>query len=260
MSLRRKLFYAFTLAVVMVLLALPATGWLARLQLLPFTHPNAIRSWHATVSSPEAQAERYENDMKKAITASGGDFTLRYAHALSGNSADVVRQLERLGDSYPEDPRIHAATLRYMTVGPVQVKRPEERMLAPDSPVPGRDKPIDPSAVAKFDAHARRGEAADPQNAYFPVMAAIGYFASGQDDKAIAAWIRAGNKPGWKEYTVDDVTTRWELQRAMNNGTEVGSIARMSSMAAILFPHYASLRASARMATVKALQAELAGE
>ncbi|MBC8134955.1 MAG: hypothetical protein H8F28_03600 [Fibrella sp.] len=264
MSVRRKCFYIFTVTVVAMLLLLPATGWLARLQLLPFTHRNAVRSWEATASNPEVQAERFQADAQAAITANHDDFDLRYAHALSGKSADVVKQLERLSDTYPGEPKIFAAILRYMTLGPVQVKRSEAELLKAASHrrenPPRPEKPSDPAEVARFIAYAKQGEVVEPQNAYFSVMAAVGYFASQQDEKAIAAWVRAGNKPVWNEYTADDVTARWKLQRAMNNGTEVGSISRMSSMAAILFPHYAAIRASGRMATVKAVQAELAGK
>ncbi|MBC7806971.1 MAG: hypothetical protein H7145_12560, partial [Akkermansiaceae bacterium] len=45
----------------------------------------------------------------------------------------------------------------------------------------------------------------------------------------------------------------------INDGSEIGAMSRMGSMAGILFPQYAGMRASARMAAVMAMQAEQAG-
>lgn len=259
MSNRRKLFYGFTLSVIVLLLTLPATGWLARLQLLPFLQPSPSRTVESTSTGTKSQNERFDRDAQTAISANPGNFSLRYAHALEGDSSQSVTRLERLNAGYPRDPKILAALLRYSTLRGVKVKRPEQKELGATTYLEIDKKPTDPAQVAGFLQYARQGEAVDPANAFFPAMTAVGLFASGQDAAAIAAWVRAAGKPVWNEYVTDEVTAKWQLQRAMNGGNETRAVDKADSIATLMFPHYSAIRASARMAVVHAVRAEVTG-
>ncbi|MBC7808626.1 MAG: hypothetical protein H7145_21035, partial [Akkermansiaceae bacterium] len=265
MSLRRKLFYAFTLAVVVALLILPSTSWLARLQLLPFTSGgNARLAFLSDSPSPESQ----DKSVAAAVARSGNDFALQYARAFGAGFSDddharALNRMEKLNEMYPANPVVISALLKMMTRDDVKIRRPEENLLS--SPDRRSTKPSakgersDPAQVAKFIALAEVGEKQEPQNAYFAVMAAWGYFAAEKDTEAVAAWIRAGEKPRWEDHNTEEVQAKWNLQRAINDGSEIGAMSRMASMGGILFPQYAGMRTSARMAAVMAMQAELAG-
>lgn len=266
MSLRRKLFYGFTLAVVAVLLLLPATSWLARLQLLPFTLPGAT---HLLFSTDKSWQNQYEKQAAQVVAKSGKDFTLQYAYAFGNgfeekDAKESLRRQEKLNEDFPQNPVVITAILKSMTRQAVKMQREEENLLsAPDKRTAKpytKEEQSDPAELAKFIALAEAGEKLEPQNAYFTVLTAWGYFAAKQDDKAVAAWIRAGEKTEWNDHTTEEIIAKWKLQRTVNGDSETGAIARMGSIAAILFPQYAGMRASARMATVIALQAELRGD
>lgn len=262
MSLRRKILYGFTLAVLAVLLLLPTTGWLVRIQLLPFTLPSAP---HLLYSSDDSWEERYDASSSQAVAKSGNDFTLQYAYALSDGfegkgSSETLQRLEKLNEAYPQKPVLIAAILKTMTSNIVIGWRQEENLLStpehrvvPDT----KNKQCDPAQLARFIALAEAGEKLEPQNAYFAVMTARGYFLAKQDGKAVAAWIRAGEKPKWNDYYTSEIAAKWKLQRAVNGGREIGTAARMASQATTFSPHYAGIRSSARMASVIAFRAEL---
>lgn len=266
MSLRRKIFYGFTLAVVAVLLLLPATSWLARLQLLPFTLPAVTPLLFGNNKSGQNQ---YEKQVTEAVAKSGNDFTLQYAYASAygfddKDAKESLRRQEKLNEDFPQNPVVITAMLKSMTRQAVKMRREEENLLsAPDKrtakPYTKEDQ-SDPAELAKFIALAEAGEKLEPQNAYFAVLTAWGYFAAKQDDKAVAAWIRAGEKTEWNDHTTEEIIAKWKLQRTVNSDSETGAIARMGSMAGISFPQYGGMRASARMAAVMAMQAELRGD
>ncbi len=268
MSTRRKVFYAFTVSLIVVLLALPATRWLVRMQLLPFTLPGAMRTAFAN-TTPSDAATAAEARYQRLIARSGNDFDLRFAHAMNAffadkNAGETLKHLEALHTDYPKSPVVLAAILKSMMQDTIHTHRAEENLLSSPSrrtKTPGTaPKTSGPAQVAKFVATALEGESADPDNAYFPLMAAVGYFAGHQDEEATAAWVRAGAKAGWNDYGVPEITAKWKLQRALNGGDETGTVARMNSMAAIVFPQYTQMRSAARMAAVTAMTAELRGD
>jgi hypothetical protein len=261
-SLRRKIFYGFTLSAIAILLLLPATGWLARLQLLPFTTPAG-----ATVlllSYNYSLQDQYDARTERVVAANRGDFKLRYAHATNTISKDVagVKSLRRafeLNDSFPNNPAVISAILKTMLRTTVKLHREDQYLLDSVQPWKASDtseESTDPGQAAKFIAFATAGEKLEPQNAYFPVMAAFGYFVSGNDEEAIAAWIRASQKTGWSDYTRDEIVAKWALARAVNNGHEIGAITRLASINSFNYIQFNTIRSSARMATVMAWKAE----
>jgi hypothetical protein len=260
MSIRRKLFYGFTLAVVTVLLLLPATGWLARMQMFPFLQQNVLRSLtHSALETGKAGEES-----TRFVATRSNDFDLQFAHAMNAGSDESLTRLEALDKKFPDNPAVIAARLTRLIAGQVRVGRREENLLSPVSKRPKEPvkpaTPSDPATVAQFVALAEQGERVAPTNAFFPVMAAIGNFARHRDAEAAAAWKRAGAKPDWDDYTLLEMNAKWRLQIERNGGSEVGFLPRAASYTATLFPHYSAVRASARMATVKAFEAEQTGD
>ena len=237
MSFRRKLFYGATFAVIAALFLLPSTGWLARLQLLPWTLPGAAQNLGNAGS--DAKRATWEVRYQKLLDDEKSSFAPRYAHALvTGYSdagyAETLRRLEALGVAYPGKPEVIASLLKYNLTKNVRVTRPEQDMLTvaerqarkTDSRKP---EISDPVAVARFVALAEQGETLEPENAFFPVMVAVGEFARKSDAAATSAWIRAGQKPIWNSHDNDEIMARWQLDRALNNGLETGAISRIAA-------------------------------
>src|SRR5205823_4056767 len=113
------------------------------------------------------------------------------------------------------------------------------------------------SALEAFDRDAAAGERLDPDNAFFPFMRSVGLFAEHRDDEALAAIQRAGAKPRFRDYATDQVEGEWELMRASSGNRS--AMQRAAMAAALLFPHYAQLRAAARVATYRAIESERQG-
>ncbi|MBC8134956.1 MAG: hypothetical protein H8F28_03605 [Fibrella sp.] len=266
MSLRRKLFYLFTLTVVAVLLCLPATGWLARLQLLPLTLPGSIRFFYAGGHFTDTDLESRSD---KTVAENPNHFTLRYAHALSsGYGADdtdvSLQRLDELNRRFPQDSVIIAAMLKTMTYKAVALQRDEETFLSTTAEHRvgsyHQFQQQNPELVLKSVALAEVGERLEPRNAYFTVMLAWGYFAARRDADAVAAWVRAGEKTEWEDHTSEEIAANRELLRAENGGNETGAIVRMAFMNGWSFPEPTGMCSTARMAAVMALRAELRGE
>ena len=263
MSLRRKIYYIFTLAVVTVMLVLPSTGWLVQMQLMPFKSASINRIVASELSSDSTKKQPDLSYITQSVGEKSQDISLRYAAALNSDRKVLMRNLTKLNEQEPNNPMILAARLRYLTCEEVIITRAKEEVLifppAKDS-VSGLTErsPGDPAILAKFLALAAQGEQAEPQNSYFPTMAAVGYFAGHEDNKAMAAWKRASEKPLWNDYTTDEVMAKWKLLQTVNKGAEIGALARIGSTGVVI--HYGSILSAARLAIVKAMQAEIAGD
>lgn len=238
-----------TAGMLLVLTLLPFTGWIVRRQLKA-----------AAGLSPAGQAEQKEA-RRQTARRRADDYPMQLAHALAGSGppAERLRVLEpRFGDR----PSLHANTLRTLARSGFHVDRDEENLLGsqPSSGVRRGSERYPPTAeqLAAFDQAAARGEQLDPNNAFFPFLRAAGLFAAKQDDAALDAVLRAGQKPRWDEYTIDEVDGAWRLTEAAYG--EAGAISRVAQSAALLFPHCALLRSAARIATAKAVEAEQAGD
>lgn len=77
-------------------------------------------------------------------------------------------------------------------------------------------------------------------------MRSIGLFAAHRDSEALAAIDRAAAKPRFDDYIADEVHSRWRIRELMY-GRE-SAVQRAVPQAAVLFPHYARLRAVTRVA------------
>nr|CAA9232912.1 hypothetical protein AVDCRST_MAG63-1050 [uncultured Armatimonadetes bacterium] len=257
MSKRRMGLLGIAGGVLIVLLLLPATGWLVRAQLWMSTGASA-RSY-----DPAASGRRHA----RAAALHPDDLPLQMAYALQRGEAsandDAVVRLRPLLPRGGDEPVLHAAILRFSTAGAVVLWRDEQHLLSASPPAVGTTRRAVPTSanrpetLAAFDASARAGERLDPDNAFFPLMRAVGLMAAGRDGEAIAAVLHAGQKGGWNDYVAETVEGRWRLNLAANG--EPGALARTAQFSAELLPHFAVLRSLVRVATVKAIEAERAG-
>ncbi len=280
---KRKVLLGATGLALLLLFALPATGWLVRSQ-LRLCVGASVRSWQETFGPVRGSDEGQSWNRQQAAAAARrpDDFGIQFAAALHGVRAkggaasaplpdmgDTGRQarLEALLPRFGDRPALHAALLRFATQGAIRVGRDDEQNHLTGKATPARRNESNrvgtrqntPEALAAFDAHAAAGERLDPDNAYFPFMRSVGLFAAHKDDEARAALLRAGDKPGWNEYVTEEAEGLWRLSTAAN-GEEPGAASRLAVSAAILFPHYAQLRSVARLVAAQAMTTEQAGQ
>ncbi len=248
MTLRRVLL-GLTLGVVLALVIAPQTRWLVQAQAQSLLHlPTASESSGDEQAQEDAAASRHPND-----------YQLQFSDALS-HGGSSVNNLRRLKTRFPNSASLRANILRYACTQ-IHTDR-DENYLSEQLPIPpsSRHSPPDgPAQLAAFDRDAAAGERLDPDNAYFPFMRAIGLYAAHRDAEAQDALLRAGMDARWDEYTQDEVEGRWRLSALVFGGSAHDAVARSAVAAAELFPHYAALRAVARVATYQAIQEEQAG-
>lgn len=233
----------------------PTTGWICRVQL-----QTAVCVTPALLKNLEGAGP----SQKTAAAQHPKDFNLQFAGALLKGSSEQYRTaLRALVPQFPNEPALRAAILRFDTAGAVKtLHRDDENFGAPSRTTantkPAPEKPLDPAVLAAFDAEAEAGERLAPDNAYFPLMRAIGLYGAGRDAEAHAALHRAAQKPLYNDYVREEAEARWALSREAYGNP--GTIAEVAQSAAILFPHYAYLRSTARIALAQAIRAEQAGD
>ena len=208
------------------------------------------------------------------IAAHSDDATIQFGGALRGNVSQVVtqgvvgsqeraEQLRTVAKKFPDHPEILAATLRAESQGEVLVHRADAMQFLENRPAPktgtvaGKQKVSDAAAVKRFIDQCLVGERIDPDNAYFPLLRAMAYTEVHQDKDAFNALHLAAGKKLWREYIPEEFIANRAVNRAMYGRT--GLIPEMSISAAILFPHYSSMRELSRVVAAEAIRREMQG-
>lgn len=263
-----------SLALALGLLFSPGTRWLALEQIrmhlfLPrafnWTLHNLSPLTFSNVASPGATLLLEESrPLATAVHRHLDDFQMRMASTLwlpTSNglpeASEKVRRLHTLTSLFPDRPDLYATLLRYEVAGGVMIHRKELNLLL-GLPLPTISLPTpDSDRQAQFDVDAVQGEKVDPDNAYFPLMRAVGLFAEHHDQEALAAVRRAGQKSHWNDYTDAEPEAEWRLMQAAFSERSVLLYIpiRMSEM----LPHYAQCRMAAGIATYGAMESEKEG-
>ncbi len=197
------------------------------------------------------------------------DYAVQLAFALRADylqrptqEDERVKRLRLLLPAFPTQPGLYAHILRLESLRDVAIRRDTEY----EKYINGRASPytatedsraVTPEALTNFDHDAEVGEQLDPQNAYFPMMRAIGLFASGHDVDALAAVRRASQKPKWDDYTGEESAAVWKLARESFGNDSAALHAGLHSSVAL--PHLKELRNVTRMTVYWASQTEKAG-
>lgn len=236
--------------------------------------------------------EAKSNELRKVVDANPNDYKLQLAKVInltgskdaggSTNPSEISAQptspeqtalvnedalstkqmkgLIALTDQFPNEIGLKAITLRFMCFSVAMLKRDNETVFGDKTskqtpPTPLTTRQI--AYLAIYDKIATDGEVADPQNAYFPMMRAIGQYVCRQDAEAEASIHRAAKASFWNEYVTDEVGAGDYLERKAFSETKQTS--RMTRFASVMFPHYSQLRAAVRLTTHRAIQMERAG-
>jgi hypothetical protein len=249
------------------------TGWLVRHEVVTTLGVNApmlslLRELGVQSDLAQNALGKRQIDLQPAAKRSPRDFQIQLAYVLITSSRDstssaqpILDRLKALEQSFPDSPSLCAQQLRNMTLNKVMVARSEEdySSSSPSSRsalrIPRHKNDVQQLLV--FDRIAARGERIEPQNAFFPAMRAVGLFGAHKDKEAIQAVKRAGGRPEWNDYVIDEQEGRLRLMSEAAG--RVGAVQEVVQIVAILFPHYAQLRAVTRMAIYEAAGMEKAG-
>ncbi|MCW3052551.1 MAG: hypothetical protein JWN14_1721 [Chthonomonadales bacterium] len=169
-------------------------------------------------------------------------------------------KLAAVSAHFPGRPGPYAHMLRYMTGSTVRVSRTVEIELfqTGNTPAFGSDRSIgNRQSWAAFDHAAARGEKLDPDNAYFPMMRAIGLFDAKRDAEGVAAVLRAAQKSRFEDYASEEQDAEWALYLRSYGPTS--TLVHQSISISLLLPHFSSLRQVGRVMAYQAEKAERAG-
>ncbi|MCS6831197.1 MAG: hypothetical protein NZ749_11235 [bacterium] len=240
----------------------PDTAWLVRAQCrLLYSSQNtyiALREWRQeTVSSPDP--EWFRNRLEQVARQHPDDYLIQLAWTLEESHPSEVN-LRDLLPRFANRPALLAHILRYDTMRRVRIRRMEEWMLYPpgERPNPQSLTPPHPQDLAAYDQVASEGERLDPDNAYFPLMRAVGLFAARRDTEAIEAIKRASRKPRWNDYTSEEAEAHLHLLTTAFGRQP--AISQFLNARAVIEPHWAGIRSLTRMARTFAFEKEKRGE
>lgn len=255
----RAVRWFFILAPPVVLIALavyPGTGWLLRQHLGLRQDADIVQSLIAPTDG--GMYARLESGFRQVAQQHPNDYQVQLAWAVisSSDSREArMQNLRGLLDRFGDRASLCAHILRYSTVSGVHIRRREE-MLGVGTPLPPQPPPP-PEVLAEFDRVAAQGERLDPDNAFFPMMRAVGYFAGKRDREAVQALLRTSRKSRYDDYTNEEPQSLIRLYTLACGQPLV--ILQEIVRATILLPHYASMRSMARMSQYMATQADKAG-
>ena len=270
--------FAAGAAAFVMALCLPLTRDVVRIQAygfaaLPGMMPDALGLVNREEARKErerkdqAEAVRHPDDAAMQVCLTAPNYVSPDHYALAPTSSNGMKakreRLLQLSAQFPQDPLPAAALLRQSTIG---INRAEDeqynRLFKKDSSYQKPKKvliPNDPDTLAAFDDAAAHGEIIDPDNAFFPAFRAFGLLAAHRDEEAFAALHRAASLPKWDDYLWRETDAKLRLS-AIQTGLPTLVIGQISVFAGELLPHFARLRAVARVSTELAMQKEIAGD
>lgn len=256
------LFVGLPLLVIVMLALLPSTGWLLRLQLGLLVSPRAESLLYGSLGLRDVEPEairRFEHALRQVAEQHPDDYRVQVGWTL-WTPSEAYASMKQLVPRFGDRPALVAHLLRFAVQAGVRLHRPEEALLggarSPALPLP----PLPPppaDLLREFDRFARQGERLDPDNAYFPMMRAMGLFAARRDREAIEALLRASKCTRWDDYCWDETMARIALLHAAFG--KVPAIAEEAAATFHTFSHLETLRSLARLAVYMAEKAEREG-
>ena len=244
---------------------LPVTSSMAKSQLKMLAGINSLAIFQGT-GAERAKEVAYVAKHPDDVTIQFGGALRQSVSSASGqgfDSKERAEQLRTVAAKFPDHPEILAATLRAESQGEVLVHRPEASQFLDNRPAPKtgtvtvKQKVSDAAAVRRFIDQCLEGERVDPDNAYFPLLRAMAYTELRQDKDAFAALHVAASKKVWREYIPEEFVANRTVNRGIYG--QAGLIPEMAISAAILFPHYSSLRELSRVVATEAIRIEMKG-
>lgn len=246
--------------ILLVLLVIPATGWLMVLQLRSLVRPfDALYPFFSPYNPRMPSAVKQRRN--RIASENPDDYSVQLATALCPDDwQQVAPSLRRILPRFPDKPALYAHILRYAYVELGLPHRDEEYLIDGSSPYwkSGHQPLPKPELLHDLDHIASVGERLDPDNAYFPMMRAAFQFIAHRDENALASIERASKKRHWNDYLDDEVRSIWRLQE-MVHGRQ-NAIFRALVYGDLRYLHMILLKTTAKIATYRAMIAEKGGD
>ena len=161
------------------------------------------------------------------------------------NDSTLLR-LTVLGRDFPQTPGAYAHLIRYMMVERVRIERAELAPPLPENAAPPRSVPARFRDVRLMEWALASGERLDPDNAFWPMMRAVTYFAVLRDAEALEELRRAGQKTRWDAYLYEEVLGQWRLYTLAYG--DHGAAQKIGPLSLLAFPHLGEMRKAGAMA------------
>jgi hypothetical protein len=171
----------------------------------------------------------------------------------AGNDSDndhVLFRLAQLAHDFPTQSGGYAHLARYMMADRIRIQRPE--IVETVSTASHKNPEVPPAAgawrrdVRLIEWSLKSGAARDPDNAFWPAMLSVAYFAAHRDDEALSALTLAAHKPRWDAYLYEEVLGQWRLYSATYG--DHGATQKIGPLSLISFPHLYEIRHAVEMA------------
>ena len=253
----------------LVLILLPSIGSFFRLQLTMLLRlPRYQQFWlsgsaaHSDLAKGDFEHEM--DEVKETVSSHASEMKVRLGVAGYATDSMLLRHLNNMAVEDRRNPMPLANLLRFFTLQTVHLDRPEANISNPERRATRQSgQRLDNQApqnlnIDSFIDAAKTGEAAEPKNAYFPMMLAVGLYDRHKDQEALEAIRRASVMPIWNDYATDETLGVWRIDE-LTHGRQTGIVKTLQSKL-LLLPHLASLRGLARMAQFKAKELERVGK
>ncbi len=276
----RPIFLMLPLLLLLVVIANPAWRHLMTSQLRLIYQVPRVYAWTLRLDNVKGEyvPESDPGEEQKAVNALGSahpeDYQIQLAQSLltEFNHADNlpddrVKRLDALAGEFPARATVYAHMLRYETGREVKIRRNSEFENVVNE-IPKSDIKLDPEELRpppdlslrldEFDRYAAAGEKLEPDNAYFPMMRAIGQFAALNDNAAEESIRIAGSKQIWDDHLTDELQSDWVL-----GGQAFGdhsAALRAAILGGVGSPHLAQLVDLGKAALVAAIKLEKNGD
>ena len=246
----------------------PVTSGMAKSQLKMVAGINALAIFQGTGAERAREITFVAEHPDDASIQFGGALRGTQLAPVGGgvlNGPERADQLRSVANKFPNHPEILASMLRAESQAEVLVHRPDAMQFLDNKPAKTTGNVVikppklsDAAAVKRFIDQCREGERVDQDNMYFPFLRAMAHTELRQDKDAFAALHLAASKKVWREYIPEEFLANRTVNRGMYG--QAGLISEMAISAAILFPHYASLRELSRVVLAEAVRLEISGD
>lgn len=227
-------------------------------------HMGAV-SWelNATESAETAEPAWCGNSYRHdTFQARGLQYRNPEARLPPSGPNEAHRELARLyalGRRFPNDASIRAYQLRRLLRGAVWIPRAEALTpLSLRSPSAPEKPPPSAQLLEQFDSIAQAGQRLEPMNGFFDAMRSVAAFARERDEEALRHLHTAAAKPCWNDHVTVEVRAVWKLLRAAYGDCGIEQLLTTDQF--VYVPHFALLRAAARVAVWHGARCERAGD
>ncbi|MDE2126849.1 MAG: hypothetical protein KGJ62_09695 [Armatimonadetes bacterium] len=261
----RRLLPAATPALLVILAAAPATRWILARQAAPGNDSLPITRAESLPLNQMADRKALltlANRQFEAAAAHSSDYRIQLGAAIATwQPSYALPRLRRLELAFPDRASAPALALRFAAAHDIVINRLEEGILDPTGMVYRAGSPParpDSAQLSAFERDAAAGRRLQPDNAWFPLMAAAGWCAGRADDRALAALSDAARCSRFSAATADAVTAVWAAA-ALTYGGLTGTD-QMALLTNIHMWQYVRIRDLVRWATARAIELEQKGD